>query len=148
MWLTFENAAHTLMAAIYELLANPTELQKVKEELAKAIPDEEQLPAFSQVDGLPYFNAVIQEVLRLHPGVMNRQVRVFPEDPIMYHDRRHDVTYTIPPGTVYSMSPLAMHMNPDVFEDPYEFRPQRWIDNPKLARAFIGFSRGTRSCVG
>jgi cytochrome P450 len=39
-------------------------------------------------------------------------------------------------------------MNPDVFDDPYAFRPQRWIDNPRLDRAFIGFARGTRNCIG
>ena len=146
--LTLKNAAYTLMCALYELLAHPDELQKVKDELANAIPDQEEIPTFSQVDGLPYFNAAIQEVLRLHPGVMNRQVRVSPEVPIQYHDKRDGKEYVIPPGTVYSMSPLTTHMNPEVFEDPYEFRPQRWINDPKLVRAFMGFSRGTRSCVG
>jgi cytochrome P450 len=141
--------AYTLTSAVYQLLANPGELQKLKDELHAAIPVGErgEIPAFSQVDGLPYFNAVIQEVIRLHPGTMNRQVRVFP-DPIVYHDKRTDQEYVLHPGTVTSISPLITHMNPDVFEDPYEFRPQRWIDNPKLSRAFMGFSRGTRSCVG
>jgi len=142
--------AYTLTSAVYHLLANPSELQKLKDELYTAISVEDQrgIPAFSQVDGLPYFNAVIQEVIRLHPGAMNRQVRVFPEHPIAYHDKRTDQEYVLPPGTVTSISPLTIHMNADVFEDPYEFRPQRWIDNPKLSRAFMGFSRGTRSCLG
>ena len=120
----------------------------MKDELTKAIPDPDRIPAFSQVDGLPYFNAVIQEVLRLHPGVMNRQVRISPEDAIVYHDKRSGMDYVLPPGTITSISPLTTHMNSDVFENPYEFRPQRWIDNPKLARGFVGFSRGTRSCIG
>lgn len=136
------------MAATYELLAHPTELQKVKEELTKAVPDPNEIPTFSQVDGLPYFNAVIQEVLRLHPGVMNRQVRVSPDVPIVYYDKHRSRDFILPPGTVTSISPLTSHMNPEAFEDPYEFRPQRWIDNPKLARYYMGFSRGTRGCVG
>ncbi|KAJ0365519.1 hypothetical protein COL154_004374 [Colletotrichum chrysophilum] len=40
------------------------------------------------------------------------------------------------------------HMNPEAFEDPHEFRPQRWIDNPRLDKGFIGFARGTRNCIG
>ncbi|KAI0967879.1 cytochrome P450 [Xylaria arbuscula] len=141
--------AFTLQAAVYELLANPPVLAKLKGELAQAIPDPDIPPTFSQVDGLPYFNAVIQEVVRLHPGVMNRQMRVPVSHPVIYRDKlQTGREYIVPTGFLVSVSPLCMHMSPEVFEDPYEFRPQRWIDNPKLARAFLGFSRGTRSCLG
>jgi hypothetical protein len=140
--------AYTLMAAVYELLANPTELQKLREELIQAIPNPDEIPSFSQVDSLPYFNAVIQEVIRIHPGVMNRQPRISPDLPIAYHDKRTGQDYILPPGTLTTMSPLTTHMDPKVFIDPYEFRPQRWIDDPKISRAFLGFSRGSRSCLG
>ena len=142
--------AFTLTAAVYELLANPLVLAELKEELIAAIPDEESIPSFAQVDGLPYFNAVVNEVVRLHPGVMNRQMRVPQNEPVVYRNDKVNSgrEYVVPPGFLVSVSPLCMHMNPEVFKDPYEFRPQRWIDDPKLARAFLGFSRGTRSCLG
>ncbi|RYP39080.1 hypothetical protein DL767_002343 [Monosporascus sp. MG133] len=140
--------AYTLSAAVYELLAHPAELQKLQEELIQAIPDPEEIPSFAQVDGLPYFNAIVNEVVRLHPGVMNRQPRISPDLPITYQDKRTGKEYVLAPGTLTTMSPLTTHMNADVFKDPYEFRPQRWIDNPKIARAFLGFSRGARSCLG
>ncbi|KAH0383204.1 MFS general substrate transporter, partial [Aureobasidium melanogenum] len=140
--------AYTLMAAVYELLANPTELHKLREELIQAIPDADEIPSFSQIDNLPYFNAVIQEVIRIHPGVMNRQPRISPDLPIAYHDKATGRDYLLPPGTLTTMSPLTTHMDPKVFVDPYEFRPQRWIDDPKISRAFLGFSRGARSCLG
>lgn len=130
------------------MLANPSVLAKLKVELEAAIPDEKVIPLFSQVDGLPYFNAVVQEVIRLHPGVMNRQMRVPVDLPVIYSDTKSGRKYVVPPGFLVSVSPLCMHMSAEVFADPYEFRPQRWIDNPKLARAFLGFSRGTRSCLG
>ncbi|KAH6628935.1 cytochrome P450, partial [Chaetomium tenue] len=139
--------AFTLTAAVYELLANPPVLAKLKAELAVAIPDPESIPSFAEVDGLPYFNAIVQEVIRLHPGVMNRQMRVPADQPVVYRSKEGK-EYVVPAGFLVSVSPLCMHMNPEVFENPYEFQPQRWIDNPKLARAFIGFSRGTRSCLG
>ncbi|PSR80441.1 cytochrome P450 [Coniella lustricola] len=141
--------AFTLQAAVYELLANPSVLAKLRAELAEAIPDPNIAPTFSQVDGLPYFNAIVQEVVRLHPGVMNRQMRVPASHPVVYKDKiRTGREYVVPTGFLVSMSPLCLHMDPTVFENPYEFRPQRWIDNPKLARAFLGFSRGTRGCLG
>ncbi|KAJ5193929.1 cytochrome P450 [Penicillium cf. griseofulvum] len=139
---------YTLTAAIYELLAHPDELKKVKDELATAIPKKGVVPTFSDVSTLPYFNAMIQEILRLHPGVLSRMQRISPIEPIVYKDKARGQTYVLPPGTCTSMSALIAHLNPDVFEDPTVFRPQRWLDNPQLVRGFIGFSRGTRNCVG
>ncbi|KAI1741367.1 cytochrome P450 [Xylaria scruposa] len=142
--------AYTLTAAVYELLANPQELKKLREELKAAIPDlgSNEIPSFSQTDNLPYLNAVINEVVRLHPGVMNRQPRISPDLPVVYRDKKQGKEYILPPGTLVTMSPLTMHMKAEVFDDPYSFRPQRWIDNPKIARGFLGFSRGSRSCLG
>ena len=140
--------AYTLSATLFELLAHPEELQKVKKELAAAIPDKDRAPSYSEVESLPYFSAIIQESLRLHPGVMSRMARISPEVDIVYHDKRRGRTYVIPAGTWTSMSTFVTHTDPNVFEDPYEFRPQRWIDNPKLSRSFIAFARGSRNCVG
>lgn len=128
---------------MYELLANPLELAKLQRELARAVPDRDAMPTFAQVEALPYLNAVIQETVRLHPGVMARQARISPDVAITYRGK-----YNIPPGTIFSMSPLTTHMNADVFEDSYVFQPQRWIDDPKIGRAFLGFARGSRNCVG
>ena len=144
----FANIAYTLSATLFELLAHPEELRKVKAELATAVPNKNRVPSYSEVETLPYFNAVIQESLRLHPGVMSRMARISPDVEIVYHDKRHGKTYRIPPGTWTSMSTFITHTDPHVFENPYEFRPQRWIDDPKLGHSFIAFSRGSRNCVG
>ncbi|KAI0179038.1 cytochrome P450 [Hypoxylon sp. FL1284] len=140
--------AYTLGAALYELLANPDELAKVKAELATVIEKPGDIPSFSQIETLPYFNAMMQEVLRIHPGIVSRVPRISPEVPVVYNERRSGKQYVIPPGTPTSITIQVSHMNPEAFVDPYEFRPQRWIDNPKLHRAFIGFARGTRNCIG
>ncbi|KAL2863960.1 cytochrome P450 [Aspergillus lucknowensis] len=140
--------AYTLSAAIYQLLANPEEFDKVKAELVAALPDPREIPSYSQVEQLRYFQAAIQETLRLHPGVVSRLPRVSPTEPIVYTNKRNGRTYVIPPGTATSMTTQIAHTNEEVFEDPLAFRPQRWIDNPRLDRAFIRFARGTRNCIG
>lgn len=146
--LTVANPAYSLTCALYHLLANPDIVQKLKDELMDAGLRPDAIPTIAQVDSLPYLGAVIQEAVRLHPGVMARQVRISPEVPIVYSDKNKGKEYTIPPGTVTSMSPLDTHMNPNAFETAYKFDPQRWIDNPTLGRYFMGFSRGARNCVG
>lgn len=47
-----------------------------------------------------------------------------------------------------------MHTNADVFPDPFEFRPERWLDNPKgpdgrqpLTNYLTTFGAGSRICV-
>jgi cytochrome P450 len=140
--------AYTLSAALYQLLVHPEELRKVKAELAAALPDSDEIPSYAQVERLPYFQAVIQETLRLHPGVVSRLPRVSPTESIVYTDKKKGKTYVIPPGVTTSMTTQIAHQNKDVFENPTEFIPQRWIDNPRLDRAFIGFARGTRNCIG
>ncbi|KAI9046204.1 cytochrome p450 [Aspergillus affinis] len=97
---------------------------------------------------LPYLGVIIQETIRCHPGVMSRQMRIFPEVPILYTNPKTGTQYSVPPGTVYSMSPMDVHMNPQCFQHPHTFRPERWIENPKLSRYFIGFGRGSRNCLG
>ncbi|KAI0537731.1 cytochrome P450 [Xylaria digitata] len=137
-----------LNSALYELLAHPDEFRKLREELSALELDPSGIPSLSQVDGLPYLGAIIQEALRVHPGVLTRQMRVSPEVPVTYVDRVKGKPYVVPPGVVTSMSPHITHRDPAAFEEPLEFRPQRWIDNPKLARYFHGFARGSRNCVG
>lgn len=112
------------------------------------VDDGGEIPTFAQLDKLRYLNAVISEVIRLHPGAMHRQVRVCPNDAIVYSDTARGTEYMIPPGTVFAISALTSHMNKEAFQDPYEFVPERWIDNPEASKGFMGFSRGTRGCVG
>ncbi|RYP39101.1 hypothetical protein DL768_010736 [Monosporascus sp. mg162] len=140
--------AYTLTCCLYQLLANKDEVRNLRSELAAAVPDPSNIE-LSQVDSLPCLNAITQEAVRLHPGVMAGQVRISPKVPIVYDDKRMGKSYVAPPNTVASMSPLDTHMHLDAFgPDAYEYRPQRWIDIPKLARCFMGFSRGARNWVG
>jgi cytochrome P450 len=67
---------------------------------------------------------------------------------MIYKDKQRGTELVIPPNVSYSMTPLIIHHDPNVFENPREFQPQRWIDNPRLDRAFMGFSRGPRGCIG
>lgn len=121
---------------MFSLYTHPSILATVKVELS-SIPNP---PSFAQLDALPYSNAVIQETIRLHPGVVNRQWR-YSSDPVVYGE------HVVPTGITYSMMPTILHKTPSVFKSPKEFRPEGWIENPKLSRAFIGVSKGPRGCI-
>ena len=50
------------------------------------------------------------------------------------------------------MSTYWMHNDPNVFPDPHQFQPERWLTDPatlKLMHSyFVPFSKGSRNCVG
>ncbi|KAI0416351.1 cytochrome P450, partial [Xylaria grammica] len=139
---------YTLSAILFELLSHSNFYRIAKDEILAASPGKEGAISYANIQNLPYLNAVINEGLRLHPGVISRMPRISPEKDIVYHDKKRGKTYVVPSGTPASMTTFVTHTNPELFEDPFEFRPQRWIDNPKLSRVLIAFSRGSRNCVG
>ncbi|KAI1504778.1 cytochrome P450 [Biscogniauxia marginata] len=140
--------AYTLSATLFELLSHPEDYKKARDEIISVMPNSDTVPSYAEVENLVYFNAVIQESLRLHPGVMSRMPRISPDEDIIYRDETRDTTYILPAGTPASMTTFITHMDPEIFEAPHEFRPQRWLDNPKIGRSFIAFSRGSRNCIG
>lgn len=61
-------------------------------------------------------------------------------------------TYFLPAGTLVSVQIHTLHHNPAVFPDPYDFRPDRWLESPpeqleKMGRDHIPFSLGSRQCI-
>ncbi|KAG9195020.1 hypothetical protein G6011_00140 [Alternaria panax] len=86
--------------------------------------------------------AVINEGLRCAHGVSSRQPRIATGEDLHY------AQYTIPRGTPVMQSSYLLHMDPTIYPDPFAFRPERWLENPKLIRYLFAFGRGSRNCLG
>ncbi|MER3483773.1 MAG: cytochrome P450, partial [Meiothermus sp.] len=59
--------------------------------------------------------------------------------------------YFVPAGTDLQMSQWVVHRDPRWYENPLEFRPERWADGlekriPKYA--YFPFGGGPRMCIG
>lgn len=46
------------------------------------------------------------------------------------------------------MSAALIHVNPEIFPSPYEFRPERWLENAEFEKFLVSFSKGSRQCLG
>lgn len=48
------------------------------------------------------------------------------------------------------MSAFMMHSDPEVYDQPLEFIPERWLGdiNPLMKRNYVPFTRGSRNCLG
>ncbi|KAJ5250507.1 Cytochrome P450 E-class group I [Penicillium chrysogenum] len=103
------------------------------------------IPKVEISDRLPYLDAVIKETLRLYAPLPGSEPRSLPTAATIDG-------YTIPPRTVVSISPYALHRNPGVFKDPTKFNPDRWLDPSKnvadMKKWFWAFSSGGRMCIG
>jgi cytochrome P450 len=54
--------------------------------------------------------------------------------------------------TLISSSIYMQNINPEVFPDPFEFDPERWLCDPEVFKLrdqhMLSYSRGSRSCIG
>jgi cytochrome P450 len=126
----------------WDLLArNPAAEQAVWEELDRVLAGRAPTPA--DLPALRYTEHVIFESMRLRPpayGFGREAVR--------------DLTlgkFAVPKGTTIFLSPWVMHRDPRWFEDPLQFRPERWADGlaDRLPRhVYMPFGGGPRICIG
>ncbi|KAL5328079.1 hypothetical protein ACEPPN_005787 [Leptodophora sp. 'Broadleaf-Isolate-01'] len=137
-----ETTAWALSVITYYVLANPVINSKLKAELNKLSEESGGSPSLVQLEKLPYLSGVISEGLRLSFGVTAHLQRVSPDQELIYGD------WVIPAGTPVSMTSLLLHLNPKTFPDPNSFNPERWIENPRLSKYLISFSKGSRQCLG
>lgn len=56
--------------------------------------------------------------------------------------------YGVPAGTAISMSITLVHHREDLYPEPFDFKPERWINNKPGTYEWIPFGGGTRRCLG
>jgi cytochrome P450 len=88
-----------------------------------------------------YVTATIQETLRHRPVLPNTAPRMV-KKPIEVGGWRYE------PGPCLIANAYLLHHDPDVYEDPYAFRPERFLDEAPGTYTWIPFGGGRRRCLG
>lgn len=104
-----ETTGNTLDVITFHVLSNHDILHRLKQELAQAYPTSNDFTSYETVRKLPYLTACVNEGLRLAGSVSGRLPRSNPNTTLSYD------TYSLPPGTVISMTIGYMHTNPMLF---------------------------------
>lgn len=137
-----ETTAKTLSTILFYLASHPRCMKKLKDELRTAMPDRDRLASWSQLERLPYLNAVIQEGMRLSGGITSRLPRV-PTEALQYKE------WTIPARTPVSETIYFVLTDPTIFPEPKVFRPERWLEDGEGLRKYqVSFNLGSRQCIG
>lgn len=139
--------SNTLDTTIYHLLTHPTCLAELRRELHDAMPDPTAIPPMTELEKLPYLTAVLHEGLRLSKSVPHRLARVSPDVPFRYGE------LVIPRGIPVGMTAMDILEHPEIFPDPHNFVPERWLpfDAPQVRhrrKSLVVFGGGTRMCIG
>ncbi|XP_055821353.1 cytochrome P450 93A3-like [Solanum dulcamara] len=129
-----------------ELLNNPEIMSKVQQEL-KHVVGMNNIVEESNLPNLHYLDAVLKETLRLHPAL-----------PLLIPKRPSQSAivggYTIPEGTKVFLNVYAIHRDPQVWESPLEFQPERFLspstnlDYAGNNMKYLPFGSGRRICAG
>jgi cytochrome P450 len=131
-----------------ELVLHPEIQEKLHSELDMAVKDG-SLAALTDADveKLPYLQAVVKETLRVHPpGPLLSWARLSTSDVQLNNGM------VIPANTTAMVNMWAITHDPNVWEDPLEFKPERFIEADVDVRGndlrLAPFGAGRRVCPG
>jgi cytochrome P450 len=122
-----ETTATALAWTFDLLLRNPVALTRLTAEIDAREDDE-------------YLRAVIAESLRLRPVVPLAGRRLASELEIE--------GLVLPPGTDVTPAIWLTHTRPDLYPEPYVFRPERFVESTPTTYGWIPFGGGVRRCLG
>ncbi|KAI8391342.1 cytochrome P450 [Radiomyces spectabilis] len=143
----YEIPSHVMSLCIYYLAIHKDIQDNARREVLDILGDgaKDVLPIHNNCERMEYLRMVIKETLRLAPTV----------DLLWGRTTRKDLylcNTLIPKGTTISIDIHAIQNNPDIWDNPSEFRPDRFAkggENDKLeGMTWLPFSNGERKCIG
>nr|QWK52243.1 cytochrome P450 706A3-2 [Isatis tinctoria] len=139
-----DTSIHVIEFAMAELLKNQDIMKRAQQELDEVV-GKDKVVEESHIPKLPHILAIMKETLRLHTVV-----------PLLAPHRPSETTvvsgFTIPKDSKVFINAWAIHRNPNVWENPLEFDPNRFLDKSYEFNGndfnYIPFGSGRRICVG
>ncbi|AWU76025.1 cytochrome P450 61 [Pichia kudriavzevii] len=141
-----QDASSSLCCWIFQILADrPDVVKKIREEQLRVRNGDPNVRVNGDlIDKMTYTNMVIKETLRYRPPVIM----------VPYVAKKaYPVTdsYTVPKGAMIIPSVYPALHDPEVYENPDEFIPERWVEGSPATEAkknWLVFGTGTHVCLG
>ena len=132
-----ETTATALTWALYWIHKLPSIRQQLLSELGSIGGADDPNTIFR----LPYLNAICSETLRIYPVGMLAFPRVT--------KTRVELTVTsLESGTIVMGCIYLAHRREDVYPDPEQFRPERFLERRFSPFEYLPFGGGSRRCIG
>jgi len=124
----YETTTQSLCWCLWFLLTHPDALRRARDEALEG-------------DSTPWLDACIKESMRLRPIA-----------PAVNRHLTRDVTLGglhVPEGTILWPSSYLVQRDSELWEEPLEFRPSRWLATPRVPQGrYFPWGFGQRSCLG
>ncbi|OAP61255.1 hypothetical protein AYL99_03456 [Fonsecaea erecta] len=140
-----DTTAIALTNLLDALIRHPQHLATLREEVDGALDEDEVVAPYDKVKHLPFLRACIDESMRLMPPTSAALMRRTPPEGAQIMGE------WIPGDTSVSMTIYGAHHDANIFPNPNEFQPQRWMDAEERKRMepyYIPFTTGGRACIG
>ncbi|XP_042692876.1 cytochrome P450 7B1 isoform X1 [Centrocercus urophasianus] len=145
LWASVGNTIPATFWAMYYLLRHPEALAAVRDEIDHLLQSTGQKrgPTYNihltreQLDNLVYLESALNESLRMCSSSMN--IRISQEDFVLKLEGDQEVS--LRKGDWIALYPQILHMDPEVYEDPKEYKFDRYIENGKKKTTFYKAGR-------
>lgn len=142
-----------ISATFFYITHNPHIYTTLKHELLTTFASVDEIQSGPKLSSCKYLRACLDEAMRMSPPVAGDLPRKVLPGGLQLDGEM------IPAGTSIATDTYSLHHNEQIFPDPFQFRPDRWIvdeknskttavDVAKAESAFSPFSTGPRGCVG
>ncbi|KAH9776487.1 cytochrome P450 71A22 [Citrus sinensis] len=139
-----DTSSATLGWTMTEFIRNPSVMRRAQNEVRGVVKGREVVEE-SDISELMYLKLVVKEALRLHPPAPLLVPRETTEDCRVGE-------YEIPSGTRVLINAKAIATDPEHWEHPFEFRPERFLNSSIDLKGnnfeLIPFGVGRRGCPG
>lgn len=117
----------------------------VEERLTGELSNFDGWPEFEDLPKFPFSRQILEECMRLYPAGWLMTRRALQDDKV--------AGYFIPSGTEVYVSPYFIQRDPNVWQEPERFNPDRFRPDPsphchRDRLAMMPFSAGPRNCIG
>ncbi|MFO7565583.1 MAG: cytochrome P450 [Enhygromyxa sp.] len=134
-----DTSAHTLVWTLFLLERHPKVLAALLAELDAEL--DGAPPRIDQLERLVVLDRVIKESMRLLPVTPMLFLRVLAEQAELGG-------VSLPRQTNVVLSPYLTHRDPELYEQPRRFWPDRWERLQPSAHQYLPFGAGPRTCLG
>ncbi|XP_010449948.1 PREDICTED: cytochrome P450 705A20-like [Camelina sativa] len=142
-----DTSVQTTQWAMAEMINDARVLERLREEIISVV-GETRLIQETDLPNLPYLQAVVKEVLRLHPP-----------SPVLirtFQEKSEVKGYYIPEKTTLIINIYAVMRDSASWEDPESFKPERFLGSTRSEQEdekdqelkYLPFGSGRRGCPG
>ncbi|KAG5329969.1 CP6J1 protein, partial [Acromyrmex heyeri] len=144
----YETSSTVMSFVGFYLARYPKIQEKLHEEVVSVLNKYNSEITYEGLREMTYMDQVINETMRLVPAALLMKKRCTEEFELKGSD---GVVYRVPPGMKILISVQALHKDPQYWENPEEYDPERFNSDRKhnIDRfTFLPFGEGPRICVG